>query len=343
MSLRLAVIGCGSVSVGCHLPAIRRYPEVELAAVVDVDADWSRTVARRFRATHHLTDYRDLVGIADAAVVATPNTTHAGIARFCLEHGIHVLCEKPVATTREDARQVFDTARAHGMRCMAAHNLRHAANLQALKALIERGTLVGPLTITAGLGKAYRPELYRTDFRRNARLAGGGVLLDLGVHFIDVAIWLAGSRPAVAASTCVDTLGWGVEHDAEVVLRFPHGSTARLTFSYTRPTSTPLRVEAANGWAVASFDRGYSDLQFFSPLAPACRHDGAQTITLPDAGVYARQIQHFCSAILSSAPFSVETGEVLDGLTVIDRIYDAWRSDGCSTPELRSLPAQAAL
>ena len=339
--LRLAVIGCGSVSLTCHLPAIRSCPEVELVAVVDVDGDWAARVARRFGARHASTDYTSLVGLADAVIVATPNATHADVAGFCLQHGIHVLCEKPVATTGASARRMFDVALAHDTRCMAAHCLRFAKNIQAAKRLFDCGTLTRPLTITGSLGKAYRADAYRTDFRRNAQLAGGGVLIDLGVHLIDLSIWLAADHPTVAAVTLVDRLEWGVEHDADLTLAFPNGSTARLACSYTKPGNPAFRLETADGWTVPSFEN-HSELQLYSPRAPVCRRDGAQRLLIPDPGAYVTQLRHFASSILTRKPFAVQTDEVLAGMDVVDECYTQWRTETCQSEERNLLQAPAA-
>src|SRR2546422_8427823 len=95
--MRLGVVGCGAIALEAHLPAAEKIRGVELEAVVDTDPVWTGKVARRFGARYALESYTDLVGKVDAAVVATPNWTHPEITCFLLEHGVHVLCEKPLA------------------------------------------------------------------------------------------------------------------------------------------------------------------------------------------------------------------------------------------------------
>jgi hypothetical protein len=97
--MRFGVVGCGAISTLYQLPALGRSSDATLVAAVDVDAGHAAAVARRFGATESFTDHRALVGRVDAALVATPNTTHADIACDLLAQGVHVLCEKPLATS----------------------------------------------------------------------------------------------------------------------------------------------------------------------------------------------------------------------------------------------------
>src|SRR5262249_23772537 len=116
--LRFGVIGCGAIVTLHQLPALRRCSQLDLVGVVDRDCEWAGRVARRFGIPPAPGDAAALVGAVDAVLIATPNTTHAAIACDLLEQGVHVLCEKPLATSRADVDRMLDAAARGGARLM---------------------------------------------------------------------------------------------------------------------------------------------------------------------------------------------------------------------------------
>ena len=318
--LRMAVIGCGAVSTEYHLPALRRVKQTKLVVVVDTDCAWARTVARRFGADRCLSDYRDLVGQVDAAVIATPNTTHADIACFLLERGVHVLCEKPLATSVADAQRIVHAAETGNARFMAAHTRRFNAALCLMQRITAAGLFGKRLEVSASLGGLISQWAARTDFRAQRTLAGGGVLLDSGVHLVDLALWLVQDMPQEIMCKMSDPLGWGVEGDAEVEIRFQQSSRARLACSYTHPLNGTVTVEGEHGWARAGINKP-DRLEFYSAQALVCRRSGVQHPLLSAGNVYDLQSAHFCTALQKGQPFRVPLNEVLTGLEVIEQCY----------------------
>ncbi len=321
----MAMVGCGAVADIYHLPALRRVPGAELAAVVDADPERARAAARRHGATSVLAAYTELPGRVDAAIVATPNATHGEIASYLLGHGIHVLCEKPMATTPADAETMRAAAARGGARLMAGQCRRFSPSMEALKSLLDTQRL-GPLhRLRAALGGRYGDWPQRTDFRRQRSLAGGGVLLDLGVHLIDLVLWLAGPQVSLLAYHSSDRLGWGVETDADLVLGLRDGGEARLSCSYTHGLDRTLHVEGADGWATTSVDPAPA-VTFFSRRARVCRRAGVQRLAVDEADPYARQLAHFLDCLRRDAPFLVEDTDILAGLEIIERCYGLARA-----------------
>ena len=318
--LRVGVIGCGAISTLYQLPALRRCARLDLVAVADVDGAWAAKVARRFGAAESHADYRALVGRVDAVLVATPNTTHADIACDLLGHGIHVLCEKPMATSRADVDRMFAAAQRGGARLMAAHCLRFNPNLAFLKRAIDAGWLGTIRSMSGAIGGPYDAGAQRTDFRRQRRLSGGGVLIDLGIHLIDLMVWLAGEAPLEVAYESSAGEGWEVERNAEVALRFGGGGSASLTASFSRFMDSALVVRGESGWARAPLYTP-TRLTFFSSRARPCRRDGAQELVLPDASMYDSQIDHFCRAVQSGEGFLVRPDEVRASIGVVESCY----------------------
>lgn len=318
--LRFGVVGCGAIATLHQLPALRRVAAASPVAVADADRDWAARVAERFRIPDAFGDYRDLIGRVDAVLVATPNHTHADIACGLLGAGVHVLCEKPLATTRAEVERMLDATARSGARLMAAHCLRFSANLAMLKEIVAAGWL-GELTeMTAAIGGPYEHSARRTDFRRQRQLAGGGVLVDLGIHVIDLAVWLA-NQPVLDVDYHASVApGWEVETDVEVTLRFAGDVRARVMASFTQSLDASFTVRGRSGWATASLYHP-GELTVFSDRARVCRAAGVQRLRLDGRAMYEEQLEHFCAGVASGEAFRVCPHEVREVIDVIDRCY----------------------
>jgi len=318
--LRFGVVGCGAISTLHQLPALRRCPDVQLVGLVDRDRDWAAKVAKRSGVPATYDDHRRLLGTVDAVLIATPNTTHAAIACDLLEHGVHVLCEKPLGTTGEEVERMLAAAARGGARLMTAHCLRFSPQLEMLKTVVDDGWL-GPVErVSASIGGPYEGVACRTDFRRQRALSGGGVLMDLGVHVLDLAVWIAGRAPVHVEYAGSFASGWEVETDAEVGLRFPGDGRASLQASFSTPLGNTFTVRGTRGWARASL-YVQTELTVFAEDARICRRAGMQILQLEDRNMYDAQIAHFCRAVATGEPFRVRDAEVRATIGVIDSCY----------------------
>jgi predicted dehydrogenase len=319
-TLRFGLVGCGAISTIFQIPALQRVRRAQLIAVADLDANWAKTVAGKFGVPESYGDYRELVGRVDAVLIATPNTTHADIACFLLEKGIHVLCEKPLATCSADVERMLTAAHAGGARLMAAHCLRFSPNLAKLRELVQAG-MVGELqSISAAIGGVYDGGPQRTDFRKTRSLSGGGVLIDVGIHLIDLALWIAGEPPTAIDYHGSSIAGWEVESDVELTLSFPERASASIAASFSRPMDPSFRVTGSEGWVRASLYNP-TTLSFFSESARVCQRSGAQQLVLDGTSMYETQIDHFCEATASGAEFVVRDDEMRAGMRVVEQCY----------------------
>ena len=318
--LRFGIVGCGGIVTMHALPALKRCPKVQVVAVTDLDARWAARVARRFAVPESFSDYQALIGRADAVLVATPNATHADIACRLLEHGVHVLCEKPAATSVDEVDRMYTAAERGHARLMIAHTFRFSPNLAFLTHIVANEWLGEIRSITAGIGNPYEAGAQRTDFRRDRALSGGGVLIDLGIHLIDLAIWLLESAPESVRYLGTSAAGWKVESDAEILLRFPGDARVTLSASFTQALENEIVVRGADGWARAPlYDP--SALIVCTSRARVCQRQGTQEVLLPDQSIYERQVSHFCSAVEGGREFVVGSPEIRAGIKVVEECY----------------------
>ena len=243
--LRGAVVGYGFISGRGHVPAYlerqRTRGDVRLVAVADV-CEARRDLAReaipgvRVYATHDEL-LRAEAGNLDFVDVATPPSDHAAIAHAALDHGLHVLCEKPLACTPEEARAMLRHAESARRTIFPCHNYKHAPVVKAIREIIASGRIGRPTSIALSTYRnthAKGVKEWRPDWRRDRKTSGGGIAMDHGSHTFYLTFeWLAGYPTAVTAK--MSTLAPGpqdTEDNVSVVLTFPGGlATTHLTWT----------------------------------------------------------------------------------------------------------------
>ncbi len=199
-SLRIALIGCGGITLQNHLPGLALCPDTRVAALCDADPVALERARQQTGAAVVSTRYEDIVtrDDVDAVIIATPNVTHAPIARAAVAAGKHVLCEKPLALTAAEARGMAEAAERAGVRHMTAFTYRFVPAMRYLASLVRRGAL-GDIRHF----RSCRLQDWGTrplGWRQVRRLAGTGELGDMLSHRIDFAHLLVGPMARLVAS-----------------------------------------------------------------------------------------------------------------------------------------------
>lgn len=226
--VRVAVLGSGGAAQVVHLPILKRLPDLEVVALLDVQEEKARTIAERFGVPHvgrTLEDLERFDGV-DAVVVCTPNDTHEELVTGALEAGYHVLCERPLSTGSESAARMIEAARAADRQLMVAMNQRFRFDVRAIRQFVASGEL-GEVFFVRAAWLNQRVRRPRRGWRRERRRSGGGVLMDLGVQAIDLALWLL-DYPAVERVTARFHGAGDVEDSAVVLMALAGGATASV-------------------------------------------------------------------------------------------------------------------
>ena len=191
-SIKVGLVGCGGIANGKHLPGLSKVKGVELVAFCDIVENRAHEAAAKYgvKGAKVYTDYAKL--LADTSIdvvhVLTPNDSHAEIAIASLESGKHTLSEKPMAKKAVDARRMVEAAKKSGKKLTIGYQSRHRADSQYLKSAIERGDL----------GEIYYAKAHAVRRRAvptwgvflDEEKQGGGPLIDIGTHALDLALWL---------------------------------------------------------------------------------------------------------------------------------------------------------
>lgn len=234
--LRGAVIGFGFISGKGHIPAYLQRAQasgdVEIVAVADI------CEARRNHAQESLpkarvyADYRALLdqeaGNLDFVDISTPPCDHAAIAHAAFDKGLHVLCEKPLATTLEEAAALLEHARRAKRVLFPCHNYKHAPVVKAIREIIDSGRIGKVRSLTLNTYRnthAKGVTEWKTHWRREKKYSGGGIAMDHGSHTFYLTFdWMGGYPTAVTAKMSnLEPNKWDTEDGFTAVLTFPNG------------------------------------------------------------------------------------------------------------------------
>jgi predicted dehydrogenase len=195
MRPRLAFVGLGWIGES-RLRALAETGAIEVAALCDPDATRLGAISSRYETAASFRSLEELLSESqalalDGAIIATPNAFHASQTIECLDAGLAVLCQKPLSLTRTDAERVVASARRADRLLGVDFTYRHTASARKLRELLLDGDLGRVFEIDAGFHNAYGPD---KPWCSDPLLSGGGAFIDLGVHLVDLVLWLFDAR-----------------------------------------------------------------------------------------------------------------------------------------------------
>jgi predicted dehydrogenase len=303
----VALIGCGRIAQVAHLPALENAAGIELVAVCDPSRAVAEAVARRYGVASAHTDANDVLAdpSVEAVIVAAPDRFHYPLARAALEAGKHVLVEKPLASTTEEASSLVALTDATGLKLQVGAMKRHDAGLQWARAFVS-STLGDARSFTAwyrigdlraGIEATLFPPVIADE---NARGTEGGFKADRqqyllathGAHVFDTVRYLLGDVAGVAARHRED----GRDHAWTVLVTMASGAIGSVTITADVPgiPTEGIEIFGADGslridtpfpfYRLASTVRAYANSQVVLP-------------TLTDGNAYERQLEAFAAAI----------------------------------------------
>ncbi len=198
--LRIGIVGCGFAAQDRHLPAISRLSEVDCVALADVDRATLGKVADRWRVPRRYLDAAQLARDPDveAVAVCVPAAHHVDVALEALAYGRHVLVEKPVALSLEDADRLIERAGSSRAKVLVGFNLRWHRLVKEARDVLRSGALGQIQAVRAVFSDSTLSRSDLPDWRRRRALGGGG-LLDKGVHHFDLVRYLLGEEIALVA------------------------------------------------------------------------------------------------------------------------------------------------
>ena len=329
---RIAIIGAGFITRVGHLPGYSA-AGADVVAICDVNPEPANKLAAQYRIPAVYSDWREMIEKErpDIVSVCLPNVLHRDPTLFALEAGAHVLCEKPLATSVAEAGEMFAAAARAQRRLMAAQNWRWDAGSRAIRRIVDAGDL----------GDVYYGEA--TALRRmgipswgafhQSKLSSGGALLDVGVHMLDLAVWLMnnpeparvsaqtarkfGTRPEIAKMmrSAWDPEAFDVEDFAVALVHFTNGATLLLRTSW----ATHIEAETFSVRLVGT-EAGATTI----PPMVFRNHAGMpvdEHLQIQKTNSYEREIAHWLRVVAGTEEQLVTPAETVNVQRIINAAY----------------------
>jgi predicted dehydrogenase len=252
--LKIGIVGCGGIANTKHMPALKKIPDVEMAAFCDIIPERAQKAADEYggEGVRVFQDYKDMLKLdLDIVHVLTPNIGHSTVTVAALEAGKHVMCEKPMAINSAEAKKMLDAAKRTGKKLTIGYQNRFRTDSQYLKQLCKDGAL-GSIYYARALAIRRRAVPTWGVFLDEEK-QGGGPLIDIGTHALDLTLWMmdnyepemvVGTKYRELADTKNAANAWGpwdpatftVEDSAFGFIRMKNGATITLESSWALNT-----------------------------------------------------------------------------------------------------------
>jgi predicted dehydrogenase len=325
--VRWGVLGTAHIA-DALVRAFKQASNCELTAVASRNVAVARAWAAGREVPHAFGSYEEMLAsdVIDAVYMPLPNALHREWSIEAMRQGKHVLCEKPLASSAADVREMIDVAEATGMKLMEGFMYRFHPATARLAELVAGGAIGTPKVIRATFGFLLsKPD----DIRWSAELAGGSVM-DVGCYCVSIARLLAGAEPtAVSASAA-----WaptGVDESLVGTLEFPGGLLASVdcSFSTGMGLQQMVSVSGTEGRVEVAQPFRRADLPMKIVVD---RSDGGdypsttESIQVPGAWQYALMAEHFADAVLNDIPLAYTLQDSLGNMQVIDALKESART-----------------
>lgn len=338
--VKFGVIGCGGIADRRTIPeGIIPAEKAKLVAVMDVSEERAKEVARKYGVKKYYLNEEDLLKDReiDAVYIATPNYLHAKQAIAAANAGKHILCEKPLALTVKDCEDVIAACRKNNVKLQVGFMMRfHACHQKALQ-MIKQGLIGQPVMGRAQLTCWY-PEIPGA-WRQNPELGGGGALMDMGIHCIDLLRMFFGEVVEVSAFTDTITFRYPVEDTSIVTLKFDNNAYGIVDNFFNIPDAAAqnrLEIYGTKGCILADGtigqestgklkvyiekeERGYDASQRRKTI-------GLREITPEPVNMYKAEIEHFIRCIQEDLEPMNSGFEALKNLKVVLAAYESSRT-----------------
>jgi myo-inositol 2-dehydrogenase / D-chiro-inositol 1-dehydrogenase len=333
-TLGIGVIGCGSIALSVHLPALARLGSLaRLVHVCDVRGAVAAETAARHGAVRWTTDDRALLDDpqVDAVIIATPEFLHAEQMIAAAEAGKHVLCEKPIASTLEEADRMIAAAAQSGVRFMVGHSRRFTGRYRAVRELLDSGAIGAPVLIRENERRPraqysvlnlpvdiWQPDPERARPWKDLASYSGGVTRGHAIHEVDLFRWFAGAEArSVQAEAKITVAGREVPDAITVHVEFVNDVLAACDLYSQAPTGYPyyhqLEIVGTDG-ILRARDTDMITLTAFD--GRGMHHPTAYESLLHIDDAYVLEQRLFYEAVLGGGPLPLDPRDARAALEI---------------------------
>ena len=332
--VKWGVIGAGGIADRRTIPGMLPAKNAELIAVMDTNMEATKALAKKHGAAFAYDSVDVLLKNPDvnAVYIASPVACHFEQAKKAALAGKHILLEKPLALTIAEGEELVELCKSKNVLFAAGLMMRfHAYHIKA-KQLVSEGVLGDIVSARAQLTCWY-PDM-EGSWRQSFAQSGGGALMDMGVHCIDLLQYIIGDRvSAVSALVGTKTFKYEVEDSATVLMKFQNGTYATVDSNFNIPdnsaecrleiygtkgsilaSGTISQVEGGSFRLLLSEDAEYSAIQDRSAT-------GETKVTVTFGNMYTKEIESFGESILNGTPVEVPASDALQVQKIVESAY----------------------
>jgi predicted dehydrogenase len=342
-SVRVGVIGCGWIAQNAHIPAYIDNPKSKLIALCDINKELLDKVSEKYEVKHRFTDYNKLIesNLIDAISICTLAPTHSKIAAVAARNGIHILCEKPLASNLKEGKEISRAVNRNKVKFMSGFNYRFLPNHVKAKQFIDTGKIGEPIlirgeVITAG---PYRPDLNEIEYKREAEKYMGA-FFDVGSHLTDLFIWMMGKPVEVYATFSKHRNNLSVDDTATVLIRFKSKVLGTITITWLdlpdyQAIAESRMIEIIGTKGKISSEFYGPSLFFYGTNSITSKIKGKIKITpikfnpkVPDQALkwsYQKEIDIFLESILKNKKPPITLEDAMNSLKLVISAYESSR------------------
>jgi predicted dehydrogenase len=311
--LKFALIGTGGIAQ-TYAQAFQSSKCCQLVAVADVRKESADAFAEPFGAKSYA-DYKTLAEneTVDAVIVSTPPNTHPEIAMFFMRRGVHVLCEKPLCLSAQEAREMLDCAEKTGVKFTMASKFRYVEDAVKAKSMVASGIL-GEITQFENAFTAKVDMSRRWNSDKTA--SGGGVLIDNGTHSVDIIRYFLGAVEEVLAVESGSTQDLAVDENVKMFVKTKNGVTASvdLTWGINKELPYFISIYGTNG----TLHIGWRESKYKLNSSPDWIQFGAG---YDKVQAFRSKIENFAHAIRGKEDLLIKPEDALASVEVIEAAY----------------------
>ena len=320
---KVGVIGLGGIAQLVHLPILAKLDNAVVTSVAEINKSRLITLADKFNVKERYKDYKELLekSDVDAVIISTPTASHKDIAIDCLKAKKDILVEKPLARNYTEAKQVVDTAKKNKRKIMVGMNLRYRPDAMLLRSLLGTGEIGTPFYIKCGwIRRQSSDEKWFTQKEQS----GGGVIIDLGILLLDLALWLF-DYPSIASVSTQNFMHntKNVEDTSVTMLKCKSSTLITMETSWSLPIDRDLfylNVYGSKGFATLNPFRVYR--RFDDQVMDLTPSQKESSTTLFKKS-YLNELKSFIGAIRGLNPVFSSGEDALMRMKILEAMYNS--------------------
>jgi predicted dehydrogenase len=326
MRCNWGILGAGFVTTRATLPALQRARNGRVRALASRDRARAQMLAAQWQIARIYDDYQALLADpeVDAVYIALPNHLHAHWTQQAALAGKHVLCEKPLARTATEARQMLEVCQQAHVQLMEATMYRFHPRMQRLQELLTAGAVGDPRLLHSTF--SFLPGA--SENYRHSRAYGGGALLDIGCYCANALCWLQGAPPVAIQSFTTCRQAGDIDLESSALLRFATGALGHLQCSFLAAEYQAIEIVGSQGALLAPL--AFTAWREDATLLRLQKGKQAREEHFAPADPYQLMVEHFVQALAGDVPLAYPPQEALEVLKVLDAI-----GAGAQTPDAR--------